>query len=100
MSDAAPTSAPSAQAARPRRWLTWLKLGLAGGLLAFVAARLPWRDRVELKWSDGSQVVEGVLEGDWRAEQVAFLPREAVAPAAAWPPEIGAALARGERVQL
>lgn len=100
MNAASGNAAASRGASGARRWLGPLKIVVAGALLAFVAATLPWRDRVELAWEGGKLSVEGELHADWRVERVEFTPRAASTDAAPWPPEIAAGLARGERVWL
>lgn len=49
-----------------------LKLAVVSALLAFVAARLPWRDRLLWSTDAGEQGVSGELEGDWTSAQVRF----------------------------
>jgi uncharacterized protein (TIRG00374 family) len=92
------------------RWLGPLKLVCAFGLLAFVATRLPWRDRLEWRPLEGeAQVLSGSIEGDWRAASVRFEARASGAELEraleGWPaPErervlAGAALERGPRAE-
>lgn len=88
------------------RWLGPLKLMCALGLLAFVASRLPWRDRLEWRPTEGEvQALSGAIEGDWRAASARFEPSASGAALeqalASWPADVrervlaGAALERG-----
>jgi uncharacterized protein (TIRG00374 family) len=49
-----------------------LKLALVAALLAFVASRLPWRDRLTWSGPAGSGAVDGLIEGEWNGSAVRF----------------------------
>jgi hypothetical protein len=55
-------------------WARLLGLVVAGGLLWFVASRLPWSDSLVVRWSaDGvEETWTGELLGDWKADAVRF----------------------------
>lgn len=84
-------SAPS----RGRRLaLGALKLVVVAGLLAFVATRLPWRDRLNWKGPAGKGSVEGEIQGEWTESAVVF--HVAEADLAALPEDLRARVAAGE----
>jgi uncharacterized protein (TIRG00374 family) len=71
LSAPAPPGAPPPSRAR-RGLVRALKLVVVGALLAFVASRLPWQDR--LLWKDGAQERElaGSIVGDWKQDRIGF----------------------------
>jgi uncharacterized membrane protein YbhN (UPF0104 family) len=83
------------------RLVPWLKGLLALGLIAFVATRLPWSDR--LLWYPGGAAealaLAGTIEGDWRAASVSFVGDEALEVGAEFPEE-ARALSYGGRASF
>lgn len=67
-----PGSAPPS--AKPRaRWLTLVKLVLAGAILFLVARNVPWRDQLNYSSAGVERAFSGRIEGDWKAERVRFV---------------------------
>ncbi len=75
--------ADASHAGRPpagkRRWLSLVKIAVALGLLAFVATRIPWSDRLVWKGPQRTVRIAGAIEGDWKQDSIRFRPT--VAPA-------------------
>ena len=101
MSAAAEGQPRSAGAGRSGRgWKGWLKIAVAVSLLAYVFSNLPYQDR--LRWTaDGKTLaVPGTIEGDWRADAIAFRLAESASTPAGWPAAEVLRLEAGEALSV
>jgi len=92
----------ASEPASPSRPLfVWLRVVLALAILAWVGTNLPWSD--ELSYSDGAGnelLVDGRIEGDWKADRVRFHPRDLTRFSGGWPEELREAAAGGGPVSV
>jgi len=88
--------------AKKKSALTWLRPLFALVLLAYVAYRVPWKDRLILEPPDkgSTAIVKGEIFGDWQADSVRFVVAAGEQPDADWPPELAAELRPGASVEL
>jgi uncharacterized protein (TIRG00374 family) len=86
---------------RRARWFAVLR-ALAGlAVLAFVAARLPWRDRLAHDSSSRErQEVSGTIEGEWTSERIGFRVAADARLDETWPDEVLRAHAAGQSVAI
>lgn len=76
-----------------QRLLGWLKPLIGLAILAWVASRLPYSDRLEWVPGEGAPVaVSGSIEGDWKADEVGFEPTAGAALPEGLPAELAARL--------
>ncbi len=78
-----------------------VRIGLTLAVLALVASKLPWRDR--LVWEDaagGEGSATGTIEGDWKADRVAFRPDPELPAPAGWEADARARWQAGDPLSL
>ena len=75
----------------------WLKLVFVAAVLAFVATRVPWSDRLVWSGAQGSDSVQGEIVGDWKQDEVVFRPAVDLPQGA--PAALREALAAGTTLQ-
>lgn len=56
-----------------RTLLILLRVAIAAALLAWVAGRIEWNDRLRVPTATGRTAIDGTLSGDWRATDWTFL---------------------------
>jgi len=74
------------------------RFAVAALVIAFVATRVPWVDRAQAAGSD--RWVEGRLSGEWRSDQVSFLPKADVEVPRDWSAPWVSSLREGEQATL
>jgi uncharacterized protein (TIRG00374 family) len=84
-----------ARAPLTRRLLSVLRIVFALAILVWVAGKVPWTDELTHVGPGAESVVAGRIEGDWKRDQIAFVPREPTALDASWPEDARAAAAKG-----